>query len=146
MPTTAPTDGGAHEHQATLSGAKITAIAADTAEAFLARIVVPAPEAIEVALGALQDDGTLIGVAVLGAVTAGRSSATVAVAPERRRMKIGSDLLHLLVAEATRRGVRRLRVSYRADAPAADALIRSSGLVAARRVVTGTVTAVLLCP
>jgi ribosomal protein S18 acetylase RimI-like enzyme len=67
----------------------------------------------------------------------------VAVAPERRRLHIGSDLLDTLADEARRRGLNHLRVSYRADATLTDAFVHGCGLTASRRVVNGVVTAVL---
>ena len=143
MPTTAATTGAAQQYPATASGAKLTSVPAEAATALLARLGVPAPDSIECAIGAHQDDGTLIGVAALGAVRAANGSLVIAVVPERRRLKIGIDLLHAIVNDAARIGVRRFLVCYARGAVAADALLRSSGLITARRVVNGNVTAVL---
>ena len=130
----------------TASGAKIVAISAEAAEAFLARVSEASP-GIEVALGALQDDGVLIGVAILGtAANRVQAPATVAVSPARRRLMVGSDLLHALLAEATARGVQRLHVTYPVGKPGAEGLIRSSGLVTARRIAHGVVAAIVLVP
>jgi len=141
--TTTPADGAPHRHAPTASGAKLAAIPADVAEAFLARLGEHGPASIEAALGAHEDSGTLIGVAAFGDVSADHGSFIVAVVPDRRRLKIGSDLLHALVADAARSGVRWFQVSYPAGAADADALARSCGLTIARRVGAGTVTAVL---
>ena len=141
--TTTPAVAGAHGQGATSSGAKCAAIPSDVAEAFLARLNEHGPDPIEVALGAHEDDGTLIGVAAFGAVRADHGSLIVAVVPERRRLKIGSDLLHELMASSARTGIRWFQVSYPTDAAATDALIRACGLTTARRVEAGTVTVVL---
>jgi len=141
--TTTPASGGAHWHRPTASGATLAAIPSEVAEAFLARLGEHGPDSIEMALGAHEDDGTLMGVAAFGAVRGDHGSLIVAVVPERRRLNIGSDLLHALVAEAARTGIRWFQVSYPADAAAADALVRTCGLTAARRVDAGTITAVL---
>jgi GNAT superfamily N-acetyltransferase len=134
---------GATGYPVTTSGAKIATIPAETAEAFLARLGERAPDPIELALGAFEDELTLIGVAAYGAVKANHGSLIVAVAPERRRLGIGSDLLQTLLADAARTGVRWFLVSYPSDAVAADALVRNCGLTTARRSVADCVTAVL---
>src|SRR5687768_8725843 len=110
--TTTPTDSGAHQHLATTSGARLAAVSSEVAEAFLARLGERGPDPIEVALGAHEDDGTLIGVAAFGAVRADHGSLIVAVVPERRRLRIGSDLLQALMADAARTGMHWFRVSY----------------------------------
>ena len=143
MTTTTPAAGGAHGHGATASGAKLAAIPSEVAEAFLARLGEHGPDSIELALGAHEDDGTLIGVAAFGAVRADHGSLIVAVVPERRRLKIGSDLL---LRARGRRGANghpvvpgvlsRRRGRCRRAA-------RTCGLTTARRVDAGTVTAVL---
>ena len=145
MPTTTPRPAPTQPLLATTSGAKLAPISTDAAEAFLARVGQRGPETTEIALGALGDDMRLIGVAVLGAGGDSRSSsATVAVTPERRRLQIGSDLLHALLGAAARRGVRRVSATYPVGATGAEALVRSVGLPTARRVVNGQVTAVIL--
>lgn len=139
--------GGLDRRHLTTSGAKIVSVSTDAAEAFLGRVGVRGPEEIWVALAALQDTGAMIGVAVLGASSADDGRVMVAVAPERRRLRVGSDLLHALAAEAEARAVTHLRLSYPADAAAAaDALLRGSGLATARSLVNGVVTSVLFLP
>ena len=143
MSTTAPSSSGAHRHLATTSGARLAAISSEVAVAFLARLGERGPDPIELALGAHEDDGTLVGVAAFGAVRAAHGSLIVAVVPERRRLRIGSDLLQALMADAARTGMHWFKVSYPAGAPAADALTRGCGFTTARRVDGGAITAVL---
>jgi ribosomal-protein-alanine N-acetyltransferase len=52
---------------------------------------------------------------------------TIAVAPDRQRRGIGTDLLQRLVEEASRRGCRRLDLEVRADNDVAIALYRRYG-------------------
>jgi len=59
---------------------------------FLASIDEPVPDRVEIALGALQDDRLLIGVAVL-AGSADDGIGLVAVHPARRRLGVGTDLV-----------------------------------------------------
>lgn len=146
MSTTEAATGGRREPVATTSGAQIVPISVEAAEAFLARVGERAPEEIWVALSAVQDQGPMIGVAVLGASLTDEGRVMVAVAPEWRRLKVGSDLINALVDEAKRRGLRHLRISYPTTATTADAFLRSCGLMSARQTVNGTVTAVLFLP
>ena len=129
----------------TASGARVVPIAVEAAEVFLARLNEEGTGPIRSALGALQDDGLLIGVGVLGPDADQQAAAFVAVARERRRLRIGGDLLSALLAEAANQGLRRLHVTYDGSA-APDRLIWGSGAVTARRVVGGVVTAVILVP
>jgi GNAT superfamily N-acetyltransferase len=126
----------------TTSGAHLAAIETEVAVTFLARLGGVSPEPIEIALGALEDDGTLIGVAVLGPTIRQREWATVAVTPARRRLKVGSDLLGTLLRHAGTRGLRYLACCQRAGAAetASTALLRSMGLISARRVCQGAAT------
>jgi len=144
--TTEAATGGGREHVATTSGAQIVPISLEAAEAFLDRVGERAPEEIWMAVSAVQDNGPVIGVAVLGASLTDEGRVMVAVAPEWRRLKVGSDLINALVDEARRRGVRHFRISYPATATTADAFLRSCGLMSARQTVNGTVTAVLFLP
>ena len=144
MPTDQSTQDAPTLASPTASGAKIVAISIEAAEGFLARLDESRTGPIASALGALQDDGLLVGVGVLGEGDR-QATAFVAVARERRRLNIGSDLLSALLAEASNRGLRRLHVTYDGSA-APDGLIRASGAVTARRVVRGVVTALLLVP
>lgn len=143
MPTTTGTPGGADRQRVTASGAKVAPISPETALPFLARLGVRGPELIELALGAHETEGPLIGVAAFGDVGVDHASLIVAVVPECRRLGIGSELLYALADDAVLTGLRWFLVSYPASEVAADALVRTSGLTSARRVVDGTVTAVL---
>jgi len=127
----------------TASGAKIDAVSADAAEAFLARVEQRAPGDIDAALAALQDDGSIIGAAVLSAGLGGRMHGLVAVSPDRRRLRVGSDLLHALMLAAAARGHARVHGSYRVGDGASDALVRSSGNAQTFRTVNGIVTVML---
>jgi GNAT superfamily N-acetyltransferase len=129
---------------ATASGARIAPIPAAQARVFLARLDETAPERVDVALGAVEDDESLIGVAVLSAAVH-RGAAMIAVLPSRRRLKVGSDLLHALLEQAATRAIYYLTgCPRRASAAATDALLRSFGLVAARHVHHGTATIVVV--
>ena len=134
---------GAELHRVTSSGAKIAPVSVEAAEAFLARVGERGPDEIWIALAALKDDESMIGIAVLGASVSDEGRAMVAISPEYRRLQIGTDLLHALGEDAHARGLRFMRIGYRADATTVDALVRSSGLMASREVANGLVTAVL---
>lgn len=125
------------------SGAQIVSVTPAAAEAFLDRLGAPGPDEIWLALAAMQDDRTMVGVAVVGATPADMSRIMVAVAPERRRLHIGTDLLHALCAEALQSDIHLLRISYPLRDVAADAFLSASGLVAGRQVLNDVVTLVL---
>jgi hypothetical protein len=129
----------------TTSGAHLECIGPELAAGFLARLYEPAPESINVALGAFEDNGKLIGVAVLGASTLLRATATVAISPDRRRLKVGSDLLCALLRQAHDDGVRYLVFSHPAAGPLEE-LVRSLGLAMTRRVHQGRTTIAVLVP
>lgn len=130
----------------TASGAKIEAVSPEAAEAFLARVEQRPPGDVDAALAALQDDGSMIGIAVLSLGLGGRVHGVVAVAPDRRRLQVGSDLLHALVIAAANRGHSRLHGSYRVGDRASDALVRSAGMGATVRMLHGIVTVMLSFP
>src|ERR1039458_8253820 len=77
------------------SGVRIETIGVGTALTFLERLgkKVGAPGTPDHAWGAFQDAATLIGVAVLAISGPSTGYACVAVVPERRRLRVGSDLL-----------------------------------------------------
>jgi GNAT superfamily N-acetyltransferase len=127
----------------TTSGAHLGVIDPEGAAEFLDRLGEVGPEPIEVALGALEDDGTLIGVAALGPSTRQRAWATVAVTPARRRLKVGSDLLGALLLHAGTRDLRYLACAQPTVA-AGTAEVRSMGLITARRVHHGVATLVVV--
>jgi GNAT superfamily N-acetyltransferase len=130
---------------ATASGAHLESIPPEVAAGFLARLGERSPEPIDAAVGAREDNGNLIGVAVLGASNPERASATVAVTPERRRLKVGSDLLYALLGHAQAHGLRYLILAHPAAGPA-EGLVRSLGLSIARRVDHGVTKLVVLVP
>ena len=130
---------------ATASGARIVPIPATRARAFFIRLDEPAQEGVDVAFGAMEDDGSLIGAAVLSS-TVNRGAAMVTVLPARRRLKVGSDLLHALLEQAAARGIDNLRCRPRRPSVATDGLLRSLGLVASRQVRERTITIVASVP
>jgi len=91
----------------TFSGARIADIPPARAQMFLASLDEPVRRRIDLAIGAFQDDLQLIGVGVV-AITARRATTFVAVHPARRRLGVGSDLLHAILDDATAGGVERL--------------------------------------
>jgi GNAT superfamily N-acetyltransferase len=129
----------------TASGAHLSPIDPKAAAAFLARLDEPSPQPIDIALGALEDNGMLIGVAVLRASSPERAWVTVAVAPPRRRLKVASDLLTALVGLAAEQGLRYLACSHPLPTPS-QGLAASVGLVTARRVHQGVETVVIIVP
>jgi GNAT superfamily N-acetyltransferase len=130
----------------TASGARIGPVSSDAATAFLERLGERGLVETWAAFAASPDDGPMIGVAVLGASYFDDGRVMVAVAPAWRRLNVGRDLLDVLALEAGRRKLRKLRVSYPADALVADAFVRACGLESIRQVAAGTRTAVLLLP
>lgn len=127
----------------TRSGAHVVPVEAEVAAAFLERVGARGPDEIWVALAAMQDHATMVGVAVLGATPADLSRIMIAVSPERRRLHIGTDLLHGLLAEAAQSDVHLLRISYPVRDVAADAFLQASGVVTGRQVLNDVVTLVL---
>lgn len=118
-------------------------VAPGAAEAFIVGLGEPLPDSIDLAI-ATYDNGTMIGAAVLGPTVSGTAVAVIVVDTGWRRLGIGRSLMHDLVAAATSRGTERLRITYPARSTAADALVRSSGLIFARRTSGGVATAILL--
>jgi GNAT superfamily N-acetyltransferase len=129
----------------TASGAHLRPVDPEVAAAFLARLGEAGPEPIETAVGAYEDNGTMIGVAVLGPSSRQRASLTVAVTPERRRLKVGSDLLGALLGRAGAEGLGYVACSHPVAVPA-EGLARSMGLITARRVHQGVATVVVVVP
>jgi hypothetical protein len=127
----------------TLSGARLAPINPVQAGSFLAHLGLRAPASLDTTFGAFEDNGALIGIAALEVPKLAAVSATVAVRPERRRLKVGSDLLHLLICHAHRNNVRYV-VFAPAEATGIEAVARSLGLNAARRVHRGIVDAVVV--
>jgi GNAT superfamily N-acetyltransferase len=133
----------------TTCGAKIEVISIDTARIFLERFGEPSAIAgtTSSAWGVFEDATPLIGVAVLaisGSSTNGQ--ACLAVVPARRRLGVGSDLLHLLVEEAGMRGLRTLVGVYPAADPAPQGLARALSLTVARRIHDKSARIVIILP
>lgn len=138
-------DGGAPPVTAA-SGATIATISSEAANRFLARFDQPTSAPPDVALGAFEEGHTLIGAATLSRTRDDNATLVVIVDQSGRKLKIGSDLLHAAVTEAASAGLRRLIVTFPSDAAAADALVRSSPPLSARRQAAGTVTTALFLP
>jgi GNAT superfamily N-acetyltransferase len=120
----------------TASGARIETLALDLARAFLDRYGLagyrPAP--FDLAWGAFEDSGCLIGVGVVANVTLQGGRTWIAVAPERRRLGVGGELASLIVTAAQRRNLRHLTCRYRVDDPAPHHLAGSLELPLAHQV------------
>src|SRR5262245_1716946 len=110
----------------TVSGARLAPIDPAQAGSFLAHLGERAPTSVVTAFGAFEDNGALIGVATLEAPKLAVVSATVAVRPERRRLKVGSDLLHLVMRHAPSVGASYL-VFGPSEATAIEPVARSLG-------------------
>ncbi len=89
------------------------------------------------AWGAFEDSTTLIGAAALARASGTTFWAQVAVAPARRRLGIGRELLDIAIERASEGGGRRLTGSYPARAIEPRALVESQPLSVARRVQHG---------
>jgi len=123
----------------TASGARIEVLSPDLAQAFLDRhgLTDYGPGPSDLAWGAFEDAGNLIGVGVLAEVTTQRARTWIAVAPERRRLGVGGELASLIVSGAQGLGLRYLACRYRAADAAPYHLAGSLGLPLARRVDEG---------
>ena len=84
----------------------------------------------------------MVGIGILGAVRGPRSWAWIGVAPERRRLGVGSELLGVIVATATGEGLSYLAGRHPAGEAAPERLARALRLSAARRVADGVVETV----
>ena len=106
---------------ATMSGAQVRPTSAGRARMFLACLDQPTSERVDLALGAYEDDDTLIGVAVLNQLNS-HATGLVAVTPSRRHLGIGGDLLHALRDAAAARGIHSLTCRRWPTAPATNTL------------------------
>ena len=82
----------------TLSGVHIRELTDTVAEQFLQRRSAHVPHPVRLGLGAFEDNGALVGVLAVTGSEDGVSIIHVAVSPERRRLKIGTDLVQALAA------------------------------------------------
>ena len=130
----------------TLSGAHIRTLAVTAAETFLRRLGHPPCEPTQLALGAFEDRGALIGVAALTASSPTASHVAMGFVAERRRLHVGTDLFQALLCHQPDIGPRYLVFVHPAAASPAAQFLRSLHLVIARRVHDTTVTAVVVLP
>lgn len=112
---------------ATLSGAQIQLLPANSAKTFLQRHDQCPRQPIGFALGAFEDSGSLIGVLAIQAETPTTANILLAVAPERRRLKIATDLVHTFTAQYLTDGG-RLEFSHPDKAEPAVSFVGSLGL------------------
>lgn len=134
---------------ASVSGARFKALHPALARALFARVEgAPRQEwGRAEARGAFEDRTDLIGACALAEVSETTYRVHVAVVPERRRLGIGAELLHLAVLDLARRGARVLLGSHAADALDARRLVATLDVRSARRVRHGWAdVAVLLSP
>lgn len=131
----------------TTSGVRIEPITAYAAKSFLKRLdeMDHIPAVVEAAWGAFADV-TLIGVGVLVLSRPPRGRVFVGVARDRRRLRVGTDLLELLLAEAVARGLTALTCIHPALDPGAERLVQFLRLTTARRVVHATAVMVVKVP
>lgn len=84
----------------TLSGAHIREVAESEAKTFLSRHSTPlAQQHLRLALGAFEDDGSLVGVLAITGPPDCVATIHLAVTPERRRLRLGTDLVHTVAAD-----------------------------------------------
>lgn len=124
------------------SGARIDRIEPADAARLVAQLGEVMPADTEVVWGAREDNGTLIGVAVLAI----GGDAVVAVVPARRRLKVGGDLLHVLIEHARLHELRYLCCSRSDASDIPAAFLRSLGLVVSRRTADGAQRIVAIVP
>lgn len=130
------------------SGARLKAIRPVAALTFFAQFAAPmqgVPRRI-VAWGAFEDDTALIGAVALARTSGATFWAQVAVAPGRRHLGIGAELLDVAIREASAGGGRRLIGSYPSSAFEPRALVEAQPLSIARRVRHGQAEVVLFIP
>jgi hypothetical protein len=106
----------------TLSGAHIRELSDTATKEFLQRMSTPMMEPIRMALGAFEDSGALVGVLAVTGSAGCVSTVHVAVSADRRRLKIGTDLLSALVADDLNHVGTPLRLCRAINADAAAAL------------------------
>ena len=106
----------------TLSGAHIHPVSERDVRDFLARLSTPLLQSVPVALGAFEDDGTLVGVLAITGPEAGVGTVHIVVAPERRQLGIGTDLVQALFALPADRIGRPIRLCRAITAEIAERL------------------------
>lgn len=98
------------------------------------------------AWGAFEDRTELIAACALAPASERSWRVQVAVVPERRRLGIGAELLHIGMAEAGRCGARQIIGSHRPGAIEAERLLSSVAAIRARRVRRDEVGVVVFLP
>jgi hypothetical protein len=114
--------------RATLSGAHVRPVSTEDAAQLLKRLGLSTSDRLALALGALDDNGGMVGVLATGPWTAVGTNVWVAVTPERRRLKVGTDLVDTLIADHA--GVLSALLVFRhpANCPISTRFVRSTGL------------------
>ena len=88
-----------HRHQ-TLSGAHIREVPDSEAREFFSRHSTPLVQrSIRLALGAFEENGSLIGALAITGPPDCVATIHLAISPERRLLKLGTDLVHTVVAD-----------------------------------------------
>ena len=130
------------------SGARLKPIRSVASLTFFERFAAPVQDICRHvdAWGAFEDDATMIGAAALARVSDATFWAHIVVAPQRRWLGIGGELLDIAVQGATRDGGRRLIGSHSARAVEPRRLAESQPLSVARRVEDGRAAVVLFIP
>lgn len=121
------------------SGARLMPIRSVVALTFFERFVAPVQDIRRHvdAWGAFEDDATLIGAAALARVSGGTFWAQIVVAPQRRWLGIGGELLDIAIHGASQARGRRLIGSHPSCATEPRGLVDSQPLSVARRVKDG---------
>jgi hypothetical protein len=102
------------------------------ASRLLPRLGLPPRGHIQLALAAHDDDGVVVGVFAVAPLTASTTTVWLAVPPERRRLKIATDLFDTLTVDYRASISDQLVFQHRADCPIAASFIQSTGLPARR--------------
>ena len=97
--TTPITSLQAHNRYQTLSGAHIRPLPEPDAKAFLDRNGAPMLQPIRIALGAFEDNGDLVGVLAVTGSPPAVGTVHLAITPERRRLRLATDLVQTLAAD-----------------------------------------------
>jgi len=83
----------------TLSGAHVRPLSEPDAKAFLERNSAPMLQPVQIALGAFEDNGDLVGVLAVTGSPPAVGTIHLAITPERRRLKLATDLVQTLAAD-----------------------------------------------
>jgi len=127
------------------SGARLKPVRSVAALAFFERFAAPVQDICRHAdaWGAFEDDATLIGAAALARLSGATFWAQIVVAPQRRWLGIGGELLDIAIHRASQAGGRRLIGSHSDRAIEPRRLVESQPLLVARRLKHGQAQVVL---